>query len=112
MTTAHEHIKANLIAYLLPVAAMAMWAGFTAFMDGRHDEKGASEVVRSEVLTEVQSVQSAVLNSIERSELKQLKRERRKLIGYERNDPGSKYSIARQGEIDELTDEIAAIETK
>ena len=99
MTTPIEHIKSNLIGYALPIVAMLMWGGFTAFMDQRHDEKGASEVVKT-----------SIMSGMDRLEVKQLKREKRKLLSYERTDPGSKYSLARQQEIDALTDEIEGLE--
>ena len=83
-----EHIKANLVGYLLPVVAMLMWGGFTAFMDGRHALKG--DVVNVEV--------------------RELKREKRKLETYLELSPKSEYTQSRKAEIRALTDEIAELE--
>jgi hypothetical protein len=88
--SAFEHVKANLVGYLLPVAAMLMWGGFTAFMDARHEAKGA----------------------INKVEVRQLKREKRKLENYERLAPNSAYSSSRQAEIAALEDEIAELESQ
>ena len=85
-----EHIKANFIGYMLPIVAMLMWGGFIAFMDERHEAKGA--------ITEV--------------EIRQLKREKRKLENYERLAPNSEYSASRQAEIAALVDEIDELERK
>ena len=94
-----EHLKANLIAYLLPVIAMALWAGVVAFMDARHERRGTGEVVKSEISQDMM-----------KTELRQLKREQRKLTNYQRLSPNSEYSASRQAEIDALADEIEELE--
>ena len=65
-----------------------MMAGFYAIMDARHEPKG---VTKSE---------------IKRVEIRSLRREVRKLEGYERLSPNSEYSLSRQAEIAALKDEI------
>ena len=97
--SAIEHIKANLIGYLLPIVAMLMWAGFTAFMDQRHDRIGEAKQAKTEIT-----------QSMMKTELRALKREKRKLEGYQRLAPNSEYSASRAQEIHALTDEIAEIE--
>lgn len=94
-----DHIKANLIAYLLPIVAMLMWAGFTAVMDSRHEPVGS-----------VDKVQMDMSEVILKKELRTLKRERRKMETYQRLAPNSEYSTSREAEIATLTDEISEIE--
>lgn len=94
-----EHIKANLVGYLLPVAAMLMWAGFTFFMDQRHDAAGSAE-----------HVEHTMTQGMLKQEMRSLKREKRKLEGYQRLSPNSEYFSARESEISALKDEIEEIQ--
>ena len=110
MSGAIEHIKANLVGYLLPVAAMLMWAGVVAFMDARHDKHGSAETVRQKAMQADAEMRKDTFKSLEQLEIRALKRERRKLVNYERLAPNSQYSASRQAEIDALTDEIQELE--
>ena len=87
MTDMQEHIKANLVAYLLPVVAMAFWGGFLLFMDLRHEKRGAAEIVVTE------------------SDLHAVRREKRSLENYQMLAPSEQYNAARAAQIRELTDE-------
>lgn len=110
MTTAVDHIKANLIGYALPVVAMLFWGGFVALMDTKHDAKGSSEAVKVEALQAVEVSKEEVLTAVQAAELRQLKRELRTVKDRLRLAPNSEYSASRQAEVDFLTDQITELE--
>lgn len=99
MSSAFEHVKSHLVAYLLPIIAMALWGSVVAFMDSRHEPAGAGAVIKTEISQDLM-----------KTELRQLKREQRKLLNYQRLSPNSEYSASRQAEIDALEDEIESLE--
>jgi hypothetical protein len=71
-------------AIMAPLALAGMWAT----LDARHEKKGAVAEV----------------------EIRELKREQRKLENYQRLSPNSEYSAAREAEISALEDEIEELE--
>ena len=105
-----DHIKANLLGYLLPVVAMLMWAGVMAFMDARHDSKGAALDVEQKALEQLSTVEHEVLSAVQQAEVRQLKRELRTVKDRLRLAPNSEYSASRQAEVDFLTDQIQELE--
>ena len=83
-----EHIKSHVIGYvILSLVLPAAGLGFLAYMDARHEARGESK----------------------RIELRQIRREKRRLESYQRLAPNSEYSAARVAEIDALEDEIQEI---
>ena len=83
-------IKNHLASFLIPVFVLAMWAGFVAVMDQRHETKGANVQMQIDYL----------------------KREKRVLENYEELAPNSEYSAARRAEIRALTDDIESLKSK
>ena len=105
-----DHIKANLIGYLLPIAAMLMWAGVAAFLDARHDAKGSAVQAQRTALEALEITETQVLNAVQQAEVRQLKRELRTVKDRLRLAPNSEYSASRQAEVDFLTDQIEELQ--
>lgn len=82
-----EHIKANVIGYLVPLAFTICWIAFMAVMDGRHDAKGSASQATVE------------------SELRSVRREKRQLQNYLDSAPSEQYDQARRANMRELEDE-------
>lgn len=78
-----QHLKENAVAYLCTGLLSFSGVGVVAYLDARHEPAG----------------------SIVKSELRGVRREIRKLEGYERLAPNSEYSSSRQAEIAALKDE-------
>ncbi len=91
MSDTLNHIKANAIGYLIPVLAGAVGLGFLAIMDARHEPRGSAE--------------EASLTT----ELRAIKREKRKLENYLELSPNSEYTASRKKEIADLEDEADEI---
>ena len=93
--SASDHIKQHVVGYLIGGAFAAVgliltlaWQGFEYRQDQRHEMKGASQ----------------------RIELRQIKRELRRMENYQRLAPNSAYHEAREAEIAALEDEVDEIE--
>lgn len=82
-----EHLKRNVLAYLVPLSFTVCWIAFLAVMDARHEAKG----VAAEVTVE--------------SELRSVRREKRQLQNYLRQAPSEAYDAARESTLRELEDE-------
>lgn len=89
-----EHIKSNIIGYMVPLAFTVCWIAFLMFMDGRHEAKG----VAAEVSVE--------------SELRAVRREKRQLQNYLDSAPSETYDAARQATLRELVDEEKELSEK
>jgi len=96
-----EHIKSNLISYLLPIAFTVCWIAFLGVMDQRHDEKGAAAA----------AAVSAEETSIE-SELRAVRRDKRQIQNYLDSAPSETYDAARQATLRELVDEEKELQEK
>lgn len=81
-----------------------------AFMDARHEPKGAAQTVQERTLKELNTVENKVLNAVQQVEVRQLKRELRTEKDRLRLVPNSEYSASRRARVDFLTDEIKELE--
>ena len=82
-----EHIKKNVVGYLIPLCFTVCWIAFLAVMDARHEAKG----IAAEVTIE--------------SELRTVRRDKRSLKNYIDQAPSETYDAARQATLRELEDE-------
>lgn len=94
-----EKFETYLLLLVSVVLAPAALIGFYAHMDARHDEKGSSQIATQKALDEIRAV-----------EIKELKREKRKLETYLELAPSDTYYLSRKAEIRALDDEIAELE--
>tara|TARA_A100001201_G_scaffold143757_1_gene147285 strand:+ start:25637 stop:25930 length:294 start_codon:yes stop_codon:yes gene_type:complete len=89
-----EKFETYLLLLVSVVLAPLALLGFYAHMDERHDSAGTAEEITT------------------KSEVRALKRERRKLETYLELSPRSEYTASRRAEIRALTDEIEELESK
>ena len=82
-----EHLKRNVLAYMVPLCFTICWIAFLAVMDARHEAKG----IAAEVTIE--------------SELRTVRRDKRALRNYLDQAPSETYDAARQATLRELEDE-------
>ena len=88
MSEVIDHVRQHIIGYvLLSILLPAAGLGAVAYVDARHEAKGETK----------------------RIELRQIRREKRRLESYQRLAPNSEYSAARDAEIEALDDEIDEI---
>ena len=93
MTVLSKFIGDNLFR-VVSVLAVGDWLLFLFTMDARHEAKGTSSEVSKQ------------------AEIKSIRRELREKRAYEKTDPDSKYSQARQMIIDQLEDELKELEAQ
>jgi len=82
-----EHVKKNILSYLIPLSFTVCWIAFLAVMDARHEAKGTAKEVTLE------------------SELRNVRRDKRSLRNYLEQAPSETYDGARQATLRELEDE-------
>jgi len=88
-------------AIILPLSLV----GFYSVMDARHDAKGTAADL-------IKTTETDLTYVVTQNELRQLRREKRKLENYLRLAPDSNYTTSRQAEVNALDDEITELEDK